>query len=71
MLLVDKIIAIFSPQMRATLELARLNKLWERFNNGENVRQEVLEQRWKYHQDKVNLLLDFLKLTHPLENTKR
>ena len=62
MWLLDNIIALFSKQMRATLELARLNKLWERFNNGEKIKEEVLNQKWKYHQEKVNLLLDIINL---------
>ena len=62
MWLIDRIIAVFSPSMRSTLELGRLNKIWERFNNGEDIKDEVLSQEWKYHQDKVKLLLKFIEL---------
>lgn len=55
----DKVIALWSPMMRSTNELARLNKLWERFNNGEDVKLEILSQEWKYHLEKANLLLEF------------
>ena len=54
---IDNIIAIWSPMMRETLELARLNKIWERFNNGEEVVDDILSHKWKYHKDKVKLLL--------------
>lgn len=57
----DKVIALWSPTMRSTNELGKLNNLWERFNNGENVKDEVLKQKWKYHKDKVDLLLYFIK----------
>lgn len=58
----DYIIAIFSPMMRSTIELGELNKIWERFNNGDDVRKEIRSRKWKYHQEKVYLLEDFISL---------
>ena len=49
MWLLDRIIAIFSPLMGDTLELQKLNRLWERFNKGENVLEEIKKHSWKYH----------------------
>lgn len=54
--ILDYSIAIYSKQMRETLELGKLNDLWERFNNGEDVREELLKHKWKYHAKKVLLL---------------
>ena len=61
-MLVDKLIVIFSREMRATLELEHLNTIWERFNNGEDVLYDILDRKWKYHKDKVRLLLTFIYL---------
>lgn len=55
----DKIIAIWSPMMRSTNELARLNLIWGKFNDGNDILDDILANNWKYHQDKVKLLLDF------------
>lgn len=63
MKLLDNIIGLFSGQMRSTLELSRLNTIWERFNGGEDVLDDILSNRWKYHKEKVKLLLTFIKLT--------
>lgn len=64
----DKIIAIWSPMMREANELARLNKIWEKFNNGEIVVDEILSYKWKYHKDKVKFLLNISNL---LEDNRR
>jgi hypothetical protein len=48
--------------MRQSLELGKLNKFWEKFNNGEQVLDLILNNKWKYHKDKVKLLISFIKL---------
>lgn len=58
----DKIMAIWSPMMRRTNELARLNIIWGKFNEGENVIDDIISQKWSYHKDKVKLLLEFQNL---------
>lgn len=59
---IDKIIAIFSPMMRNTIELGELNEIWERFNNGEDIRNDLRSRKWKYHQKKVDLLFEIIKV---------
>lgn len=62
----DYIIALFSPMMRSTNELARLNRIWESFNEKKTTAEEtqiaLLKNRWKYHTKKARLLLDFTLL---------
>ena len=58
----DKIISIWSPMMRSTNELSRLNIIWEKFNQGEEIIDEILSRKWKYHKDKVFLLLELRHL---------
>ena len=62
----DNIIALWSPIMRSTLELGRLNRLWEDFNDkkitSEETQMALLKNRWKYHTKKAKLLLDFTLL---------
>jgi hypothetical protein len=61
--LLDNIIALFSPMMCSTLELGRLNRILEKFNDNHLSKDEVqtllLKNKWKYHTDKAKLLLDF------------
>lgn len=64
----DKMISMFSVDMRSTIELGELNKLWERFNNKEDVRVELFSRRWKYHQDKADMLLKFHEYLNPHSN---
>lgn len=58
MKLIDRFIAMFFVQMRSALELQRLNGIWERFNAGEDVLEEIVSYKWKYHKDKVVLLVE-------------
>ena len=50
-----------------TRELARLNRIWESFNDKtrtkEEVRQLLNQHQWKHHRDKVELLRTFLEIT--------
>jgi len=62
--LLDNLIGLFSKEMRATNELGRLNIIWERFNNKENVLDDILSKKWVYHKDKVKLLLTFMNITN-------
>lgn len=62
MKLLDNIIALFNQDMRSALELGKLNAIWEKFNNGESVTDELLSHKWKYHIEKVKLLLSFERL---------
>ena len=64
----DKIIALWSPTMRETIELSRLNRIWERFNNEEDIEEELCNQDWKYHYDKVLLLKEYIKI---FKNSKK
>ena len=52
-----------------TRELARLNRIWESFNDKtrtkEEVRQLLNQHQWKHHRDKVELLRTFLEMTAP------
>ena len=63
---------IFLPE--DTLELMRLNKIYEAFNNGEVTPKEavykILNSRWKYHKDEVEVLLYFIyvKIKPPCQN---
>jgi len=50
---------ILLPQ--ETIELGELNRIWEKFNNGEDVMDNILDRKWKYHKDKVKLLLFIIK----------
>lgn len=57
--LIDRFIAIFSRQMRSAIELQRLNKIWEDFNEEGSVVRTLLKlgrYNWKYHKEKVELL---------------
>lgn len=56
--------------MRDTLELARLNKLWERANAGEDVRMELDSQLWEYHASKVQILRNYLDTMLPVIRKK-
>lgn len=59
----------FSRMARETRELVTLNRIWERFNEKLNSPEETLSlvnsKRWKYHQDKVELLKTFIGLIKP------
>lgn len=68
MIVLDYIIALFDPLMRNTLELRRLNKIWEDFNENKNARKTqmaLLGERWKYHKDRAHLLLTCTILLAP------
>jgi hypothetical protein len=43
---------------KSTIELADLNEIWNRFNEGEDVMEELLRHRWKYQLPKVRMLVD-------------
>ena len=47
-----------------TIELAELNKIWEAFNEKrltpKQTQHELLKRAWKFHLEKVQLLLDFI-----------
>ncbi len=56
----------FCPMVRETNELARLNRIWEKFNNGmvpSDINRLLDEEKWHYHKDKVELLKTLLNLT--------
>lgn len=74
MKLLANLIAIFSSRMRSTLELERLNRIWEKFNNKEISNEEtqimLLKNKWVHHTEKAKLLLDFtLIANHHDKNT--
>ena len=50
------------------LELQRLNSLWERFNEGDNVLEEILQNKWIFHIEKVILLVKCIILTNKQHN---
>lgn len=61
---------LFRPIMGAdTYELKQLNDIWGQWNDGKlskaQARRLVLQSRWKYHLEKVELLMDFLHLPDP------
>jgi hypothetical protein len=52
--------------MRSSLELNKLNKIWEQFNDKiitpEQTQIILLKEKWKHHTQKAKLLLDFTTL---------
>ena len=62
----------FSPQARDTRELAYLNRIWEEYNNRFEKRKDftdleniLIQHNWKFHRDKVKMLLDMMVLIKP------
>lgn len=55
--LIDLILLFPTKLGRSTFELERLNDIWERFNDGEDVLNMILGYKWIYHKDKVRLLI--------------
>lgn len=51
---------------RETIELARLNKIHEAFNErkitGEQCRHLIYSFKWKYHHDKIDLLMTLVSM---------
>jgi hypothetical protein len=51
---------------RSTRELAYLNKIWGAFNDGlldsKQTRLEIHKYKWKYHLEKIDLLVTFTTL---------
>lgn len=56
---------------RETIELGELNKIHEDFNNKKltpkYTRYELYKRKWKYHHDRVDMLITF---TYLMENKK-
>lgn len=68
--MIDRLIAVFDPLMRETLELGRLNRIWEHYNehhDKEYTQKALLRERWKYHTDRAYLLLTLTNLITPLD----
>lgn len=64
----------WSPTARYTNELAKLNKIWTLFNDGQNPRYTILAleaETWKYHADKAGLLKGFARMKVQREFLKR
>ena len=56
-----------SPEARSTRELARLNSIWEEYNERiarnetyTDVSKALYMVQWKYHKDKADMLKDFM-----------
>lgn len=58
-----------SPMARSTRELARLNRIWQHFNENtrtiKQIEQMLAQREWRYHRDKVELLKTFLVIFGP------
>lgn len=53
----------WSKMARSTNELVKLNKIWDDYNNRQNViytKIQLDKKKWIYHKDKVELLESFL-----------
>lgn len=75
--ILDKILLIRTKQGRSTIELSRANELLERFNNiptkelplcrkedMQKLYDDILSRKWKYHKDKIQILIHMIEFTN-------